>query len=154
LLLNSIPRRWLLQCRALSVRVDPLIVCGPSALFLHGLAPRPAELWLAVPASGRFPFELGVSWGLVPAKRLRASCGALCQGRLQIWVASPARAVAEGFAWRNRVGRQCAVDAASAYLRRGGNLPQLTAQATAYRVRTIMRQLVGVPVPSPTTQAT
>lgn len=137
---------------ALAIRQVPQgVICLLSALVFHELTTQnPPEVWLAIGRKARTPNP-----GYPPLRVVRFSAEALRQGvqihrleGVQVPVTSPARTIADCFAYRNKIGLDVALEALREYLRRsrlrqgkaaGYRIDALAEAAKTARVWSIMR---------------
>jgi predicted transcriptional regulator of viral defense system len=87
-------------------RVRRGILCLQSALYFHGLAPRPSRVWVAIPRKSRRPAVDSTAVEIVQFSRASWAGGAERYERegTTLWVYRPAKAIADCFKFRRRLG--------------------------------------------------
>ncbi len=124
-------------------RVPHGVVCLLSALQFHRLTTQiPFEVWLALDRKARLP-----KVGHPPLRVVRFAAAALASGvevhkleGVTVRVTTPARTVADCFAYRNKVGTDVALEALRDCLRQKRATPdELYRAAEARRMKHVMR---------------
>jgi predicted transcriptional regulator of viral defense system len=124
-------------------RIPGSIICLLSALRFHEITTQlPNATWIAVPQKGRRPAANDV-----PLRIVRFSGSALTEGvreyildGVTVRITDPARTVVDCFKYRNKIGRDVAVEALrDAMSQRKANLQQLNQYAKICRVTRFMR---------------
>lgn len=126
-----------------AVRVPQGVVCLLSALVFHELTTQtPHEVWLAIDRKARSPAE-----GYPPLHVVRFGGEALSAGTalhsidgVPVRITTPAKAVADCFKYRNKIGINIAVEALrDGWNRRRFTMDELSAMARVCRMEKILR---------------
>lgn len=126
-----------------AARIDQGIVVLISALQFHNLGvQRPHEVWIQLPAGLKLP---PIYWPAVHVVRSRVAA-LLTQGveyhvfsGIKVGVTTPARTVADCFKYRNQVGLDTCIEAASELFHRDRNaIDELYSFAKLNRVNKVM----------------
>lgn len=124
-------------------RVPGSVVCLLSALRFHELTTQlPSATWIAIPAKARRPAMNGVPIRVVrfSDKTLREGVNEYLLDGVKVRVTDPARTVVDCFKYRNKIGRDVAIEALRDAIRqRKANLQQLGHYAKLCRVARFMQ---------------
>lgn len=123
-------------------RVPKAVLCLQSALWVHGLVARPAQVWVALPAGTQTP-----SFTEPPLHVVRLGGASYSEGvqtpvvdGVTLRVYSLAKTVADCFKFRNKIGLDVALHALKSALDSGQlNLDELREHARTNRVERVMQ---------------
>lgn len=126
-------------------RVDTGVICLLSALQFHDLTTQnPHDVWMAIGHKDREP-----SVDAVNLRTVRMSGPARTEGiethdieGVRVPMYSAAKTVADGFKFRNTIGKDVAIEALKAYARTNRPLADLWTFATICRVQNVIRPYV------------
>ncbi len=147
--LYALPGRLLSEHQSLlevSKQVPGGVICLLSALAFHGIGTQvPHQVWVAIGPKARTPLVRQV-----PVCIVRFSLGALRYGvelhriaGVELRVTSPAKAVADCFKYRNKIGLDVTVEALrEGWRERRFSAPELWEAARVCRVREVIRPYV------------
>ena len=125
-----------------SKRIPNGVVCLLSALFFHGLAKQPSQVWLAIGRKARKPVvsELPIRFVRFPATGLQKFTEQHVIEWVPVRVTTCAKTITDCFRYRNKIGMDVALEALRQCLRqRRCSKAELLKCAVACRISTVVR---------------